>query len=496
MKTTPPTVLTDFYKVSHRNMYPPKTETVYSTWIPRGSRMEGVGRVVAFGLQAFVKRYLIDYFEETFFSRDVDEVCDEYDRLICATLGTPSDSNHLRELHSLGYLPLRIKAVKEGTLVPLRVPMFTIENTVPEAFWVTNFLETLLSCECWLPSTSATVALEYRKVLQRALLKTTGSADGVGFLGHDFSMRGMSSVQSAEASGAAHLLSFTGTDTIPAITYLERYYNANVETELVGASIPASEHSVMCAYGADSEFDAFRRLITEVYPEGFVSIVSDTWSLWDVTDKVLPALKADIMARDGRLVVRPDSGDPVQIVAGKLRWDRGDNPNSEDKGVYETLWDIFGGTVNAQGFKVLDPHIGVIYGDAISLERCVAITDRLMAKGFAPTNMVYGIGSWTYQLRTRDTFDFALKTTHVVIDGVERNVFKDPITDPGHMKKSLTGRVVVVAHDGEPSVIDGLSISEQESYASRDLLEDLFVDGRLMRDQTLADIRARIEATL
>ena len=429
----------------------------------------------------------------------MDEVCAEYERFIKFTLGDPSpDSSHLRFLHGLGYLPLEIRAVPEGTLVPLRVPMLTIENTVPECFWVTNFIETLFSCEQWICCTSATIALEYRKILD-GWAKTTGAdPDFVAFQGHDFSMRGMTSLQSAAKSGAGHLLSFDGTDTIPAIAFLEYFYGANIEEELVGTSIPATEHSVMCAYGED-EIESFTRIIHDVYPGGLVSIVSDTWDLWHVLTKILPSLKNEIMARDGRVVIRPDSGDPVDIITGATHSysppHAVDTP--EQKGVVELLWDTFGGTVNEKGYKVLDPHVGTIYGDSITMERAEAICDRLAQKGFASSNIVLGIGSYTYQHVTRDTFGFALKSTWCMINGVERAIYKDPVTDLNHMKKSLTGKVVVQRDkQGELMVVDHLTDDQWVELVNdgHDVMEPVFRDGLLLREESYERISGRVQA--
>lgn len=488
----PATLLCDFYKVSHKNQYPKGTELVYSTWTPRTSRIADVEHVIAFGFQAFIKEYLIAYFNEQFFGRPKAVVVEEYKRVIRYALGVQDpDAGHIEELHDLGYLPIRIKAVKEGTAVPIKVPMLTIENTGPEFFWLTNYLETLMSCQLWMPANSATIAFEYRRILESYALLTNGDTSFVPFQGHDFSMRGMGSLTAAMGSGAGHLLSFIGTDTIPSILYLENHYGANIETELVGTSIPATEHSVMCAHGRD-EMASYRYLIKEVYPDGFVSIVSDTWDLWNVLDVVIRGLKDDIMSRDGKVVIRPDSGDPVLILCG--------DPDGEDeferKGVVEVLWDIFGGTVTEKGYKQLDSHIGAIYGDAITLDRCREICERLAAKGFASTNVVFGIGSFTYQYNTRDTFGFALKSTFTVVGGEERFILKDPRTDANKMKKSQTGLVRVVERDGVIAYVDGLGREAYEAFPETDLLEDVFVDGELVREQTLSDIRGRLLAQL
>ncbi len=244
-----PMLMADFYKIGHREQYPDGTQTVYSTWTPRASRVEPIKHVVAFGFQAFIKKYLIQFFNENFFERPKADVVSEYKRVISSTLGIGNPhTQHIERLHDLGYLPIKIMAVPEGTRVPLRVPMLTIENTGSEFFWLTNFLETLMSCEIWLASTSATTAAEYRKILDH-YAKLTGDPEFVKFQGHDFSFRGMACLEAAEMSGAGHLLSFVGTDSIPAITYLEEYYHGNVEKELIGCSVNATEHSVMCAGG-------------------------------------------------------------------------------------------------------------------------------------------------------------------------------------------------------------------------------------------------------
>ena len=480
-------LLCDFYKVSHREQYPDKTEIVYSTWTPRASRIKGVDKIVAFGFQAFIKNYLVEFFNENFFKRPKADVVKEYSRYIKNTLAVATPyTKHIEDLHDLGYLPLEVKAVDEGTLVPLRVPMLTIQNTDPRFYWVTNYIETLGSCEMWQPSTSATIAFQYRKLFDRYAKETGGSLDFVPFQGHDFSMRGMNSLQAAMASGAGHLLSFLGTDTIPAIAYAENYYGANIEKELIGTSIPATEHSVMCAYGQD-EKAAYSRIINQVYPTGFVSIVSDTWDLWKVLTDVIAPLKADIMKRDGKVVVRPDSGDPVLIVTGDPNAAHG---SIQRKGVIEALWDIFGGTVNKKGFKELDPHIGCIYGDAITLERAEQICENLKAKGFASTNMVYGIGSYTYQYNTRDTFGFALKSTLCVIDGDEKQIFKDPKTDDG-IKKSLKGAVAVLSRDGKIHAVDQLMLKDLNNVEGN-LLHTVFKNGVVTKEWTFDQIRKKL----
>jgi nicotinamide phosphoribosyltransferase len=491
-----PLLLTDFYKIHHTKMYPEGMNLLYSNFTPRKSRIKGLEHVVVFGIQHFIKKYLIEEFNTKFFDVDEEKIIEEYSR------HCPVDTSHVRLLHRLGYLPIEIKCLLEGTECPIGVPMLTIKNTHPDFGWLVNYLETLLSCTLWQPITSATIAKEFHKLLSKYAIETTGSNDFVQWQGHDFSMRGISSPESAILSGMGHLLSFTGTDTIPAIYELEEYYDAK---GLIGASVPATEHSVMCMGEKESERETFLRLLS-LYPEGILSVVSDTWDLWKVLTDILPSIKDEVLARNGKLVIRPDSGDPVDIICG-----RNSNPKdvgtigfpynecSEDyktncseneyKGVIELLWDLFGGEINKQGYKVLDSHIGAIYGDSITMERATQICDRLKAKGFASTNLVFGIGSYTYQYNTRDTFGFAMKATYGEVSGVGREIFKDPITDDG-TKKSKKGLLrVAKTESGE------LKCFDQQSWATEEdgFLTPVFVDGDLVHSQTLDEIRERMK---
>ena len=475
----------DFYKADHRSQYPAGTTTVFSNWTPRGSRIDGIDKVVFFGLQYFVKEYLIDRWQRDFFDRPKTEVLERYARRM-RNAGIDIEVDHIAALHDLGYLPLEIMALPEGSSVPLGVPMFVMWNTNPEFFWITNYLETSLSSIVWGPSTSATIARKYRRILDHWAATTGGDPAFVDWQGHDFSYRGMYGTEAAVLSGAGHLVSFAGTDTVPAIDFVEDFYRANSDNELVGGSVPATEHSVMCMGTKDDEIETFRRLVNELYPTGIVSIVSDTWDYWKVWTEYLPKLRDEIMGRDGTVTIRPDSGDPVKILVGDP-----DAPVGSPayKGSYELAWEVFGGTINEKGFKVLDPHINLIYGDSITLERCEAICAGVAAKGFVPVN-VFGIGSFTYQYNTRDTFGFAMKATAGVVNGELREIFKDPATDDG-TKRSARGLLAVFATD------DGSFALEQRTTWERVrncAFESVFVDGRLTRDETLADIRARVKA--
>jgi nicotinamide phosphoribosyltransferase len=493
-----PLLLTDGYKTGHHQQYPKGTTLVYSNFTPRSNKYapKGCDKVVSFG-QQMVMQQIHEAFQNEFFSKPKDVVCGEMKRELSMYLNTDYDVSHFESLHDLGYLPIIVKAIEEGTLVPIKVPVLTIYNTHPDFYWVTNYLETILSNLLWKPMTSATIAHQYRKVLTKWQEKTDAEKGWfVDWQGHDFSMRGMDSVEAVISSGVAHLTSFMGSDSLPAIYGARKYYGAKGP---ICGSVNATEHSVMCAGGKEDEVGTFRRLL-DTYPTGILSVVSDTWDLWRVCTEHVVALKEEILARDGKLVIRPDSGDPVDILCGipdaialtkdKLQYRTltGDISWKEQKGVIELLWDVFGGTVNEQGYKVLDPHIGAIYGDSITIDRANEICARLEAKGFASTNVVLGIGSFTYQYNTRDTFGFAMKATYVEVNGEAREIFKDPITDDG-TKKSATGLLSVHNHDGEYVLIDHCTW-EGERIGS---LQTIYKDGYFENVTTLTKIRENLK---
>jgi nicotinamide phosphoribosyltransferase len=304
-------------------------------------------------------------------------------------------------------------------------------------------------------------------------------------------MRGMDSVDAVISSGLGHLTSFSGTDSLPSIYGARKYYG---EEGFVGGSVNATEHSVMCAGTKDDEIGTFRNLM-ETYPTGILSIVSDTWDLWKVCTEHVSTLKEEILARDGKVVIRPDSGNPVDILCGReeqLSDAPGEYKTPAEIGVIELLWDVFGGTVNEQGYKVLDSHIGAIYGDSITIDRANEICTRLEAKGFASTNVVLGIGSFTYQYNTRDTFGFAMKATYVEVNGEGREIFKDPITDDG-TKKSATGLLFVGRGDnsGELRLFDKVTWETE----SKGQLKTLYKDGKFYMNTTLTQIKEKLKET-
>lgn len=494
-------LLTDGYKLDHRRQYPEGTQFVYSNWTPRSCAYypEAEEGVVVFGIQYFIREYLIEKIQKSFFEVPKTKAVSWFKRRIDTFLGPDNQvgTKHIEALWDLGYLPIEIKALPEGSLCPIRVPALTLINTMPEFFWLTSYLETLISTSLWLPMTSATSARLYKKELLRHAKKTGFENDFLGFMVHDFSMRGMAGVEAAIMSGMAHLTSFVGSETIPAIEALEEYYFADADKELIAATVPATEHSVMCAGGKEDEFETFRRLITEVYPKGFISIVSDTWDFWQVITDYVPRLKEDILAREGRVIIRPDSGVPEDIICGvdPAKYTKEEYealPEHIRKGAYECLWDVFGGTVNEKGYKVLDSHIGMIYGDSITLERQKTIYARLEAKGFAATNLVLGVGSYTYQYKSRDSLGFAMKATWCQVNGEGREIFKDPKTDDG-VKKSLKGLIKVNLVDGKYVATDQVTIEEENMDTQ---LETVFINGELVVRHSLEEIRKRVDESL
>lgn len=539
-----PLTQTDFYKTGHIFQYPTGTTEVYSNFTPRSSRLANVlpeyfdDKVVWFGLQAFIKSYLLQIWDDGFFKRPKAEVVAAYKRRMDTSLGVDAvSSDHIAALHDLGYLPLEIKALPEGSRVNMRVPVLTVRSTHPSAYWLTNYLESVLSNSLFKPTTSATTAFEYRKLLQAYAAMTGSPQDFVLWQAHDFSYRGMSGMHDAAASSAGHLLSFYGTDTISALDYLEEFYLANADTELIGGSVPATEHSVMCMGGMDDEVQTIRRLITDVYPSGIISVVSDTWDFFKVITTHAQTLKAEILARtpnalgQAKVVFRPDSGDPVDILCGRpfevvtdtsdaaldavgkgltvvqfesRFYDVQTNPSAgrakfklkelsaaEVKGAVECLWDGFGGTLSAKGYMVLNERVGLIYGDSITLARAHAILERLREKGFASCNVVFGVGSYSYQGVTRDTFGWAVKSTSGVVNGERRELFKDPVTDNG-TKRSAKG-LLRVEQEGNDFVLYDQQSPEQEAQGA---LQTVFRDGKLLREESLSTIRQRLWAQL
>lgn len=477
----------DFYKTGHHEQYPSGTEYVYSNLTARSgkhSNIIGGNGIIFVGLQLFIKEYLIDEWNSSFFNLPKKIAIDRYHNRVSIAMQKNINVGHLEKLHDLGYLPIRIKALPEGSFVPYKVPMLTIVNTHPDFYWVTNMLESVMSSDLWQMINTATTTVEYLKNFYKYAEFTGADKSFVPFQAHDFSFRGMAGREAAARSSFAALACGSmGTDSVPGLDVADEYYGCGEVGTFLGGSVSATEHSVMCAGMEVNEYDTFKRLITEVYPTGNISIVSDTWDFWNVMSNILPRLKDDILSRDGKVIIRPDSGNPVDIICGD---DKSDNPYVK-KGLVECLWDIFGGHINDKGYKVLNDKIGAIYGDSITLDYQIEILNKLYRKKFASSNIVLGIGSYTYQYNTRDTHGLAVKATSVVINGERRDIYKNPKTDDG-VKKSAKGLLMVINGINGYELVD----SVDEKQEKRGCLEVVFENGKLVKNITIHDIRKNV----
>ncbi len=486
--------MTDFYKICHKAMYPEKMTKLYSTWTPRSNQyFPYTDKVVWFGLQGLIQTQLQEVFQRDFFALPIEAVVADFKLIVGRCFDERVTTEHIEALHKLGYLPIRIKALPEGTRVPINTPMMTLENTHPEFAWVTNYLETLISQNLWSPTTTATISDVFHQKISAYLDRCGEDTALAKSLYGDFSPRGMSSSQSSAVGGAGHLLRSIKTSSIESIRYLSAYYGADVTQETVGEWSASVEHSCTCTNyflndGDESVF--FRKLLCEVYADRAFTYVADSFDFWGFVTEILPTFKDIICTREhAKVAIRPDSGDPELILCG----DKEGATLFEQKGLVEVMWDLFGGTVNDKGYKKLDPHIGIVYGDSITIERCEAICERLIEKGFVVNNVVFGVGSYTYNMISRDTLGHALKATYCEIDGQPLQIYKAPKTDVDATKKSRKGKVAVVKRDGKLYTIDELDgTSEQE--ISDNLLQTVYENGIVKKVDTLDQIRRRLDA--
>lgn len=481
-----PMLLIDFYKAVHAEMLPTKITKSVSYFTPRMSRVRMWNKVVMFGLQGFVKTYLIDYFNERFFERPIDEVISEYERIMDASLGKGVYGlQKIKDLHTLGYLPIEIWALPEGTKVPMHVPMFCITNTHDDFAWLPQALESLISAEAWHPMLAATVGATYRDIVNKFYDETCDDSVSRNKALGSFDFRGEECTDSAIKAAAGWCLSFVNTATVPVIPYLEKLYNCDCTKESVAFGSPSTEHAVMCSnYAVDGdEITLLKRLLTEIYPDTSFSAVLDSYDYWNVIDNVLPQIKPEIMAHNGCMLMRGDSGDCIEVVT---------------KTVFK-LWDEFGGTINSKGYKVLDPHVKAIYGDSITIQRCERIYEILKDNGFAASNVALGVGSFSFQCVeedgilkpfTRDTFSSCIKATYCEIDHKPYPIFKNP--KEGGFKKSQKGCCLVYKNDnGELCYKDEYTWKEV-SCNSKQELKAIFRNSELLIDDSLANIRNRL----
>lgn len=581
---------TDYYKIGHPSMYHKESKVIFTNFTPRSDKYfthywdDKKRGVISAGISMRIKM-LVSLWSVTFFQLPKEVAIVKYKRIVDASLGKDKVSlDHLAALHDLGYLPLEIRSIPEGYLVPIQVPVYTVHNTnpaydnntnpkIPKQYlggtyfaWLTNYFESVLSDETWKVMTNATIAFHYKRLGMKFADETCDNNLHVDFQFHDFSFRGLGCNEEGYKNGIAHIMSFSGTDTVLAIEAVHDFYKIP-EGDFVAGSIPATEHSVATTNimyivedlrkqseidGTNLSFDALRlkaekiyleHYITSIVPEGLCSYVADSYDYWSVLTVILPDLLQTIIQRAGKLVIRPDSGDPVKVICG-LRYPEknfiseseayryinemdsslpypeavmingnfyavtededefegfyiGDEilPAHEVKGSIQVLWDIFGGSINSKGFKVLNDHIGLIYGDSITIPRAVQIFTRLKEKGFASSNVVLGIGSFTYQMNTRDTFGFACKATGSIIGDRTILVSKEPKTDPG--KKSARGFLKVIRNDkGVLQLVEDLTLDEIDSDDNE--LRMIFKNGKFTEaaNEDFTVIRQRLNSQL
>lgn len=452
---------TDSYKASHWLQYPPKTEFVHSYLESRGSERDWRATVF-FGLQYILKRYFLEKFTQ--------EMVEEAREVITAH-GEPFNYEgwtRLVKKHG-GILPLRVRAVAEGSVVPLRNALMTVENTDAEFYWLTSWFETQLM-RIWYPCTVATQSFHIKRDVYRFLSETADDADAeIAFKVHDFGSRGVSSQETAAIGGAAHLVNFMGTDTMSALLIHREFYN----TEMAGFSIPAAEHSTITSWGKENEAEAYRNMLRNFAKSGaLVAVVSDSWNIYEAVEKIWgEQLRQEVIDSGATVVIRPDSGEPVEVVSR----------------VAQILGEKFGTELNSKGFKVLK-NVRIIQGDGVNEQSIHAILQKLKDNGFSASNIVFGIGGALLQKIDRDTLKFAYKASAIVADGKLIEVYKQPVTDAG--KNSKRGRLdLIKTGSGEYQTVK-LETAEQIS-GENSQMRTVFENGELLIDDTLDNIRRR-----
>jgi nicotinamide phosphoribosyltransferase len=453
----PISLMTDAYKQTHHIQYPEGTEYIYSYLESRGGVFD---YTVFYRLQVYLERYLK--------GAVVTHADIEYSKQVCRLVfGQPYFNEkgwaYIVEEHG-GKLPVEIKAAPEGSVIPNRNVMVTIENTDPNVPWLTNFLEPLL-LKVWYPSAVATQSREIKKMISG--YSALAGEQVSPFHLNDFGYRGVSSEESAGIGGSAHLVNFLGTDNLPGILYAGKYYDAGI----CGFSVMAAEHSTVTAYGKDNELSAYAHIIGRTPDDATVSVVCDSYDAINAVDKLFgTCLRTQIMSRKGKTVIRPDSGDPVQM----------------SRKVLEILWNRFGGTVNDNGYKVLDPHVGVIYGDYISLAMIDNILKEVTVnRKFAPSNIIFGMGGRLLQGVNRDTLGMSFKCSSAKIGGEWRDVYKEPKTDS--FKISKRGKLRL-----SRNTMCGFETFPKDS-GTQDELVTVFKDGDVLKTWTFDEIRKRAE---
>lgn len=505
-----PHMTSDFYKWAHAEMYIDNTSYVYSNMTPRSDKYANVldsnGKMVFFGLQ-YALQHLVEQWDQNFFHKSKDKVIKRFVRRVKNSIGKDYGdvmTKNLSDLHDLGYMPIEVRAIEEGNWVNMGVPVFVVNNTHPDYFWLVNYLETYLSAMVWPMSNAAMVSSQYRKTSAKWAPITGANDFWVLIANHCFAARGHRGIEDATISGMGQLLFSAGTDTGWAIDYLEDYYGADSDKELIGCSVNATEHAVTCQRIAyfrglgfeHAERESLRRLFTETYPTGILSYVADSEDYYRLLAVDLLALKDEIEGRQPdsnglcKFVVRPDSSPktPYEVIMG--------DPEAEDenerKGSLQILWDIFGGTVNEKGFRVLNPKVGIIYGEAIDGELQEKIYAGMAAAGWCVSNVLMGTGSWGFlKNSSRDSFSIAIKGTHSIVDGIDISMQKNPKTAL-NSKKSARGRLRVEKVDGDYVLFENQTADE----FNQGELKIAFRDGKIVNFQIWKDIQARALAGL
>lgn len=514
-----PCLMVDAYKLGHYFQMPPGIKTVFSTWTARSNKHHpDCPKTVVFGHQGFIKEYLVDFFNENFFSKDIQKIKADFERKVGSIFSpTYASFDRFEALHKLGHLPIAVWGVPEGTLLPINIPDHVLYNTHPDFAWLPQYLEDIWSCHNWAPTTSATSAYYRRKLIHE--FTTRMCEDPYTVARHmcgDFSMRGMMNEDAAYTSTAGHLVSFDRTATVEGNAYLEQYYGADIEHMPPGLGVPSLEHSVVCenvAYYKQhlcdgnlpermrakvhvammenwepnliAEMCFLMRLLTEVQPTGMLTYVSDTYDYWKVVSKVVPFLRDIIMERDGCLAIRPDSGDPVKILCGDPAHE--DPISPEAHGTLNILLHHFGYTTNSKGYRVLPPNIRVIYGDAITSDIIRQVGGWCLNNQVSIENLAFGIGAYTYQYVTRDTRGFAIKATDAIFEDGELPLYKAPKT--AAWKSSPKGCVAVRREiNGEPIMVDGLTLPQFLGMQDKVYVRK-FEDGVQYNIQSIYDIR-------
>ena len=548
-------LLTNMYNHCHKSQYPKGLTKLYKTWTPTSNKNFPESKfVVWFGLQGFIKTFLTDYFNEYFFNRPIEEIVKEYKLCIHNTFGENVTTDYIEALHKLGYLPIEIKALPEGTKVPYGVPCCTITNTHPDFVWLVNYFVTLFSCNMWLPTTTATKSFIFRQIIEKYIELTSDNTDWKRIGVKDYSFKDMSSIDATIVSSAAFLTSFSNTSTIPSVRYLREKYN----TEDVGNVNASIERScIVSNFAADGDEEKFFvRAITELYPNESFSYDADTFDYWNFIINILPKYKDLILNHNGKISVRLDDKMIKDAICGKAHmwktheskkafehyymnsemmnicfkderdekgnlypiyieidneklvatWETVDNtevfhyrtPTIEERGILDVLWEYFGGTVNSKGYKVLNPHIGLVYGNVMRIQDVEKTCEHMMNLGFAVENVVFEVNSYPFQYNTRDTQGWSFKTTYGEIYG-SPILICDSSKSNDDLNMSQRGMVSVYRDtDNTIKFVDGIYpgmiTTDDLKMSDVDLMETVFIDGSLIKDISLSEIRLRIHS--